>query len=590
MSSVMILTGASRALADVGTAGGGPLLRQNFGPRSLALGQAYVSLADDAFSLSYNPAGLSRLSQTHVAAQYTNGLLDQQFGYMAMATPLNPRHAVALSLATFSAGKLDVYDDSGRVSGSKSAQSDRLVHLGYSFAVRETSLFPGALHLGAAGRLLQSSLLEETKATAYALDLGALYQHPLSKHSKFNAALAVANIGPAVQYRGGMASGSSRDPLPRTIRAGASYQRAFLSDYLLTVSAEADRMSPSADAQGALGVEYLFLGLFSLRAGYRMGQDPGSLSVGGGVRWLGADFNYGVRPGGPIGQVHQVSFSYRFSMKGLNYPGPSLPESPRMPSVISPFEALFKQLEEQIAQGRHFAAMENIQKILIWFPESERAKRDQLLINDKISADLRGRVDNPARYFYALAFKSYWNKEWNGAAAAIKQAMELDPANTALYRYYAGAVRQSKERNRIGVLEDRVRIAEIYDQALQAFDQGNYARSLDHVEQILNIQSYPPASYLKRKIHMAMAPPVRTPSYASELEPGKPKPEPVEEEPEAEVSRKDIELSRNLYYDAMREYARGSLQQAIAKLQQALSLNPTNVEVGNILLRIQRER
>ncbi|MBU1949760.1 MAG: hypothetical protein KJ970_02350, partial [Candidatus Eisenbacteria bacterium] len=60
----------AREFAKVGTIGG-QFLKIPMGARPVAMGSAYVSLADDANSVFWNPAGIARLSRTVLSIHHT---------------------------------------------------------------------------------------------------------------------------------------------------------------------------------------------------------------------------------------------------------------------------------------------------------------------------------------------------------------------------------------------------------------------------------------------------------------------------------------------------------------------------------------
>ena len=69
------------------------------GAKAMAMGGAFVSLADDPFALYWNPAALENVQQQSFSFYHTNLLGDTQYDYLAYAHP-------TLSFGTFSSGIL----------------------------------------------------------------------------------------------------------------------------------------------------------------------------------------------------------------------------------------------------------------------------------------------------------------------------------------------------------------------------------------------------------------------------------------------------------------------------------------------------
>src|SRR5258708_6063811 len=77
----------------------GPLLEESFGGRPMAMGQAYVAVADDLFGMAFNPAGLSQIDRAQLAAQYASDVVDIKKGYFGLALPLPRSQTLAVSYA-----------------------------------------------------------------------------------------------------------------------------------------------------------------------------------------------------------------------------------------------------------------------------------------------------------------------------------------------------------------------------------------------------------------------------------------------------------------------------------------------------------
>lgn len=567
---LVLLLLAPPAALGAGVHGGGPLMREPFGPRAAALGQAYVSLADDAFGSSYNPAGLARLSETRLGFQHTNTGPQRALSHLGLATPLTPRHALGLNVSQYDAGRTELFDAAGTRTSERSVQTDRLITAAYAFALRDALPVPGSLYLGAGGRYFTSTLLEESSARVLAFDLGALYQFPLTASSLLNVGVSRSNIGGGVTYTGGSASGSASDPLPATTRLGASWQLAMRPANMATASFEVDHVAEEG-AVAALGLEYLFHGLVAARAGFRFGDERGNLSFGAGLNVKRFRFDYAVQPN-EAGSVHQVSIEYAFSLPALSYPAPSVP---RPPEPESPFEMMYARADKDVDARRFFAARESLGKILLWIPDSPRAKATLERLEKSVDAVLAGRKSDPERH-YAAFYRRYYAQEWKEAMDAYALARAANSDKPDGEKAYKDAAEKLAELRRIARLERREQANELFALAMSAADARQYDRALKLIEQVLAIGDHPPSRYLKAKIEEERR---RAAAVA-----------PAPKAAARPVTAEDIAKSNELYYEAMRQYAGGSLDKAVKTLKRATELNPDNRELTSTYSRLVREQ
>ncbi len=295
--------------ADAGRTGA-VFMREGFDPRAKALGEAYVGIADDAYSMFYNVAGLSRIDKQLITTAYLQGLADSNAQLIGYAQPVGARQSVGVSLAHFTAGTIDIYGPAGSVE-SRNAEEDLLLSLGYGIAGKSSGR--GQWHLGAGVKLFKSTLAEEVRATAAALDLGGLWTDP-----RFSLGISLSNLGPGIGYNGGIATGH-KDPLPATLRFGGSVfvPLAPPSNRWL-ITAEVRRVFLERTTF-AIGTEFLYRNTAALRLGYGTGQDIGSLSMGLGLQWEGFRLDYS------LGLMQAINHQQAISITHFFGPGRSAP-------------------------------------------------------------------------------------------------------------------------------------------------------------------------------------------------------------------------------------------------------------------------
>ena len=301
-------------------------LNLGFGARSLAMGEAYVSVADDAAALHYNPAGLAlppsasspqgprefELLVSH--ALHVQDIRLSQMGVL--------RRPFGFSATHLSMGGIERRTtETERPDGSFGA-SDLM--LGFSYGRKLE-----ALALGGTFKYIRQTI-GEYSASAYAMDLGAIHRfdaYPVS------LGFSMVNLGTQVRFI------EQGYPLPLTFRLGATYgmTRSFPSALTLQVDFPRDN-TPNF----RIGMEYLGFGPFALRAGYRtmsgtqrqaaMGKALGSsgpglsefygMFLGAGFRSRFGSLDYTLLPYGELGNAHRFSFTVRFGKGGDGVPGP----------------------------------------------------------------------------------------------------------------------------------------------------------------------------------------------------------------------------------------------------------------------------
>lgn len=572
-----LLWGPGRLDAAEGTTSG-TFLEESFGERPRAMGQAYVAVSDDIFGLAYNPAGLSQLHKAQVAAEYAPDILDQKMGFFGLAMPLTQNHVLGLTFSFLDAGTIEISDADGNVVRSAKAQSDQLFHIGYGYAWRKLPFsLRGNLHLGAGAKLLRSSIVDEVKAQTFAADLGALYARALPGLGLGRLGFSISNIGPGLRYSGGKASGGESDPLSRTMRIGASYQKSLPRSDSLTVSAELDRRPQNQTTTPSFGLEYLHHGLLAFRVGYRKEADAQPISLGFGINWRDIGVDYSLSLLQTFGNLHRISLSYSFQIPWVepkNLPGEA------------PFELLSRQLEKDIAEGRYFHAQENVLKLLDLFPNNSAVLKYNEDIQGWVLSTFRQGILAP-RFQYANAHAAYYEKNWPMAAERLRLALQAEPNNEEIQRFLEVAEGKVKELRELEKLKKDARISYLFELANKAYLAGNYEKAIKIFDEILRISNYQPAIRLRQDIERQLkkapakkpAVPVRAPAPAKGQAPPAPAVPPV----------RQAEKAEGLYFSAIRKYSEGDLAATISILKEAKKLDPESQEIQSTLQRAEKE-
>lgn len=162
-------------------------LKIGAGARPVALGGAYVGVAEGANGLYWNPGALSRIGGREFSATYMNYLVGMQSGYVAYVQPFGKRSSLGASVNYLNGGQVQetTLDNPTGVGLPKFSPGDIALEVAYG-----TALSP-ALSLGLGAKLIRETI-QSYSAMGFALDLGAFYQ-PAIKGLTLGASLS--NLG-----------------------------------------------------------------------------------------------------------------------------------------------------------------------------------------------------------------------------------------------------------------------------------------------------------------------------------------------------------------------------------------------------------
>ncbi len=292
---------ASRCCASAGDVGtsSAQFLKLGLGARAVAMGGAFVGLADDVTAIHWNPAGLAGTSGTELCFMHQSLFQDISYEYLACAQPIAGRGVLGAGVAYLHMGELKGRDELGEPT-SEFGASDVAVTL--SYAIEPT----GNVLLGGSIKYI-SEKIENEQADAFAADFGWLYRTPMGK---VYLGGAIQNVGQEVRFV------SESYGLPRLFKFGATYVDSLAGNPFGLMM---DFYMPSDNRSSVhFGTEYIYRNVIAARAGYGGGSDLGSgsnFSFGLGVIVTGSPtyrLDYAFVPRGDLGSTHTISLSLQF--------------------------------------------------------------------------------------------------------------------------------------------------------------------------------------------------------------------------------------------------------------------------------------
>lgn len=253
-------------------------LQIGMGARALAMGGAFVAVADDATTLHYNPAGLAALQGLELSSFYSTEYGVSGYGALAVAGP-----GLGAGVQWLGSSDIEERDTYANPTGSfdLSLAAARLAY---------------ARRLGPVAAGIGLTYVSESLATVTGSgltgDAGLLL--PLGP---VRVGLAARNLWGTLKYSSGTA-----DPFDPAYVLGLAWQP---GPFTLALDYE-------LEGPARLGAEYLAASAFALRAGAWKLEEELALAGGFGLALGGLRLDYAYLQPRVLPGTHRLSLGYRF--------------------------------------------------------------------------------------------------------------------------------------------------------------------------------------------------------------------------------------------------------------------------------------
>jgi len=331
---ILILVSATQRLhgqqvTKVGTTAG-TFLSIPVGARAVAMGGAFVGVANDASAMYWNVAGIASLSQSEALVTHAEWLAGISFNFGGVVLPLEDFGTAGINFTSMTMGDMQRTTEE-LPEGTGETFSAGSFAIGISYARKLTDWF----QIGGNLKYVEDYIWNESAST-FALDLGTLFTTPF-EGLKFGA--GISNFGGKMQMSGDdllvqkdISPNSGNNPninanlatdqfnLPLKLRIGFAYDVISTEDQLFTLVADAVHPNDNSESLD-LGGEYsVFHRIVSVRAGYSgIGMSGGEeqFTLGGGINYpinnhLGIKFDYGYMKFGRLDNIQQFSLAILF--------------------------------------------------------------------------------------------------------------------------------------------------------------------------------------------------------------------------------------------------------------------------------------
>jgi tetratricopeptide (TPR) repeat protein len=621
------------------------------GARAPGMGNAFTAVADDAYAIYYNPAGLALLNRPELAAAYTQHLTGLSDGSGLGTSFLGYAHPLPNA-----GGTLGAAVQSFSLDGS--FYSEQSIYLSYGRAAPE-SLGLDGLYLGANLKDLRRSfgsvpsasnayngltatgladpvLSGNNKVSVLDADLGLLYR----MGDNYSAGLELVHLArPNVAF-----SPSDTDRLPLQTKLGFNY-RSLLSNvaaqYETTTAPTGTR-----DNRFTLALErwfpWLLVGDVGARAALSVGsrqfrQATAGLSYRTGR--ISVDYGYAMPIGGIASTTgsHRLSFSIRFgpakeadesvqmvleamrAIKTGKAPDLRAPEgaAPAVKTAVGEHLDKARFLE---AEARYPEAAEELAKALALSPQDERLLKHQSRLN--FAAVQLGRLaDYKTDPVQAALYRSALAYLGSSDAEAVNQAtyaLSLRPDSKETGNYLAQLeLTTGLKRKKLQVApETALKVEQLLTMASEALDGSRYDEAAYMSEAVLKLQPenilalenlgiarFAKGEYQKSLEAWQSAYDLETSSARLAMidsqitavekvmkqQRRKAAAAPAAKPAAAEAPRAPSAEVQKLYREGLDLYSAGELAKAKAVFQQVLDADPGNVPAANAIKRIERE-
>jgi hypothetical protein len=296
-------------------------LKIGVGARGVAMGEAFVAVANDASSLYWNPAGMAQMTGNEVFVAHTEYVADIRHEYLGAVYHLTPVDAVGLSLTSLHMQDMEITTET-QPFGTGRYFSFGDVGIGVSYARKMTDQFS----FGATVRYAEETL-DMLKMRSVMVDLGTYYWTGLGT-ARF--AVVISNFGSdvkpggtAVQTDGGNVTDFQPFSLPTVFKLGFAFEPVNTDEHRVTASIQLNHPNDNAE-NVRLGAEYAWNNTFFLRGGLKrtIGQkllaadetSSESFMLGAGFRvttpvsTISADYAYADFS--LLGAIHRFSVSF----------------------------------------------------------------------------------------------------------------------------------------------------------------------------------------------------------------------------------------------------------------------------------------
>lgn len=256
------------------------ILTNNFlaSPRIIAMGGAYVAVADDANAVFLNPAGLGNSTNSDISTNYGCILADASQQSIIGSVELKEHGKIGFGYNVIGTYNIQLTDSSGNPAGTGD-WFIKDIAASYGFQVYRWFLLGIKMHRVSIGTQL---LNLEDEGQGYGMDVGIL----IKPYTNFSVGMLISDLYATKFER----TSGINEYISRSVVLGVSYQP-IEDKVLLAVDLRSENIEENGNIDSiSIGSEFNAAGWLRLRFGYLFEKDNSSNYVGTGTAGLGIAF------------------------------------------------------------------------------------------------------------------------------------------------------------------------------------------------------------------------------------------------------------------------------------------------------------
>lgn len=321
--SIEVFAQKFEGTTQVGTTSG-QFLKLGAGARSIGMGGAFTGIADDIYSVYYNPAGIASIpSNAEVAFNHANWFADMKYDFAAAAVNLQDMGILFLTVTSFTTPeekvRTELYPEGdGRYWDATS----------FSIGIGYSRMLTDRFSIGGHFKYIRETIWNMS-ASGFAVDIGTLYKTPFNG---LTIGAAITNFGSDMQLDGRdiqFNTDPNNDgntgpnnipavydmdtyPLPLTFKLGLAMD--LLKTRFLNATVAVDAVHPNDNSEYLnTGLELAYDQMLFVRVGYKSlfkNNSEEGLTYGAGLRYsISENFKITINYGyADYGRLENVQF------------------------------------------------------------------------------------------------------------------------------------------------------------------------------------------------------------------------------------------------------------------------------------------
>ena len=277
--SFLVSVSWGQNVTKVGTTAA-PFLNIGVGSRAIAMGGAFVAIANDASGLYWNPGGVAIIGNNQAIFNHSEWLAGINFDFAGVVLNLGEMGNLGVSATVLSMGDME------RTTELQPEGTGETFSAGsYAIGVTYGKMLTDRFSIGFTGKYIREHIMN-SDANGVAIDIGTLYR---TQWRNLMIGMSISNFGTKMHMTGqDLLIQHDIDPtrygnnpnlnadlqtdsydLPLMFRVGISYDalQDFRNHSLILAL---DALHPSDNVESMnVGAEYLFHNMVALRAGYK---------------------------------------------------------------------------------------------------------------------------------------------------------------------------------------------------------------------------------------------------------------------------------------------------------------------------------